>query len=98
MNMADKIKTVFEINERAEYAVSEPQKLWWLSYANDEGFRGVVITYASDFLSACMKSKMLGVSPGGQVRGFELPPEAESEIAAQDLDRCLNQEEAKKYA
>jgi hypothetical protein len=96
---ADKIRAVFEINERAEHAMPKPapQKLWWLSYANDEGFRGVVITYSSDFLTACMRSRMLGVSPGGQVRGFELPPEAESEIAAQDLDRCLNQEETKKY-
>lgn len=87
-----------KIDAQEERTLSKPaQKLWWLSYADDEGFRGVVITYAVDFLAACMKAKILGVSPGGQVRGFELPPEAEEEVAARDIDRCLSQKEAEKY-
>jgi hypothetical protein len=72
-------------------------KLLWLSYADEDGFRGVVITRAEDFLMACTRANFLGVSPGGQVRGFDLPPEAEEEIVAADLDRCLNEEEARRY-
>ena len=72
--------------------------LWWLSYADDNGFRGVVITRAESFLMACTRANLLGVSPGGQVQGFDLPPEAEEEIEMTDLDRCLNQEEARRYS
>lgn len=71
--------------------------LWWLSYADDNGFRGVVITRAYNFIGACLRAKQLGVSPGGQTQGFPLPPEAEAEIKPADLDRCLTEEEIKEY-
>jgi hypothetical protein len=73
-------------------------KLWWLSYADESGFRGVVITRAEGFLMACARSNLLGISPGGQVQGFELSSKAEEDFAAGDLDRCLSEEEARRYA
>jgi hypothetical protein len=75
--------------------VSQP--LWWLSYADDNGFRGVVITRARTFLLACANANLKGVSPGGQVRGFELPLEAEEDIKLTDLDRCLSEDDVKEY-
>lgn len=49
--------------------------LWWLSYAGEEGSRGVVVVEGEDFFSAVERSKVLGLSPGGQVRGFVVPAE-----------------------
>ena len=43
--------------------------MWWLSYANEQGFRGVVIVEADDFITACAKVGLSGLSPGGQVLG-----------------------------
>lgn len=71
--------------------------LWWLSYADDNGFRGVVITRAESFMAACTRARALDVSPGGQVQGFELPPEADDDIKLTDLDRCLTEAEIKEY-
>jgi hypothetical protein len=48
-------------------------KWWWLSYADDAGFRGGLIVFSSDFLGACVVAKALHLSPGGQVVGKELP-------------------------
>lgn len=56
---------------------------WWLSYAGEEGFRGGVLIQAPDFLSACLLSKQLGLSPGGQVCGDEMPAERAKEMMAE---------------
>jgi len=42
---------------------------WWLSYADQGGWRGAVIVHAETFLDACAQARTLGISPGGQVRG-----------------------------
>ncbi len=42
---------------------------FWLSYADDEGFRGVIVTEADDLLSAVAKVGLMGISPGGEVYG-----------------------------
>lgn len=48
--------------------------VWWLSYVSEHGeARGVVIVEAQDFLTACAVSRQLELSPGGEVRGFEVP-------------------------
>ena len=57
-------------------------KLWWLSYAGEEASRGVVVVAGKDFLHACGRSKTLGLSPGGEVKGFEVP-------RGEWFDRCL---------
>lgn len=46
---------------------------YWLSFADDLGFRGVVILEADSFDGALTKSHRAGVNPGGEVQGFLLP-------------------------
>ena len=48
-------------------------ELWWLSYAGEEGSRGVVLCEGESFLHACQRSHQLGLSPGGQVHGTLVP-------------------------
>ena len=49
--------------------------LWWLSYVDEERnvSRGVVIVRAGSFLDAVAQARRLELSPGGQVKGFEVP-------------------------
>ena len=97
-SIQEKIREAHEILQKQETSGPPPgASLWWLSYADEKGFRGVVITRAGGFLLATAQANLLGVSPGGQVQGFELPPEAEEEIKITDLDRLLSEEELKEY-
>jgi len=64
---------------------------WWLSFADEEGNRGVCIVQASDFLSAVSLAHSLEINPGGQVQGIEMPdiPEAREEIELWGTDRLI---------
>lgn len=44
-------------------------------------FLGVAIIEADDFLIAVIETKRLGFNPGGQVAGFEIPPDKLGEFA-----------------
>lgn len=71
----------------------ERDSLWWLSFAGEEGFRGVIITRAFEFLDAVRKTHVLGINPGGQVKGAMCPPENEHLVRDADVDRLLTREE-----
>lgn len=59
---------------------------WWLSFANPSAargrqFRGVCVVRGSDLVTAAERAHVLGINPGGQIRGHALtnnrePPEA----------------------
>lgn len=57
-------------------------KTWWLSFADDDGSRGVCVVDAPDILGATFKAHALGINPGGSVHGVEIPPD-EPECAAE---------------
>jgi len=48
--------------------------LWWLSFADEDGFRGVVILEAYGFADAMRRSHEAGLNPGGEVKGFRVDP------------------------
>lgn len=51
-----------------------PKKhLWWLSFADEDRCRGIVITEEVDVVAAVAKCWALEINPGGQVMGFEIP-------------------------
>lgn len=56
------------------------EPLWWLSYADEQldQSKGVAIVRARSFKKAGEKARELGISPGGQLKGFEAPPEYDS--------------------
>jgi hypothetical protein len=55
--------------------LAQPEHWWWLSFADESGFLGAVLTRAHGFVTAVTKTHMLGVNPGGEVRGMEIPDE-----------------------
>lgn len=49
--------------------------LWWLSFADEDGFKGVVILEAYGHADALLRSDELGLNPGGEVQMFTVDPE-----------------------
>ena len=47
--------------------------IWWLSFADDDGFLGGCFIEAADMLDAVTKTHRLGINPGGEAMGAELP-------------------------
>lgn len=52
--------------------VETPSGWFYLSFA-DATFLGACIVQANDFLMAVRVAHMLGINPGGEVRGHEIP-------------------------
>lgn len=48
--------------------------LLWLSFADDDGPRGVVLIEAEDVKDAAVKCWKLGINPGGQIMAVVIPP------------------------
>ena len=72
---------------------------WWLSYADeDNGFLGVVIVAANDFIDACKISALRSLSPGGQVEGALINWCGENKINLSKTFRLLNKDEASNLA
>ncbi len=63
---------------------------WWLSFADANGFLGVCVVEAPDFEAAFKRARAVGCCPGGECRGWALPPEAGREYP---LDQLMNREE-----
>jgi hypothetical protein len=69
-----------QIQTRMEEMLAEEQAagvkgLWWLSFADETGFKGVVIVEAYGFTSALLATKAQGLNPGGEVRGERVDPD-----------------------
>jgi len=53
---------------------SQPLGWWYLSYADENGFRGGIIIAAHGFTGAVYMANILKFSPGGEVKGLPVPP------------------------
>ncbi len=61
---------------------------WWLSFAGDGGFRGVIVTKAYGFTHAIKRTHELKINPSGYVEGFCLPESAD--FPEDKLDQLLS--------
>jgi hypothetical protein len=74
---------------------------WWLSFADvsrPEGqqFLGVAIVEAQTMGEATMKTHRLGINPGGQIMGSQLPESFH--VPPEKTDRLLGRDEAQVLA
>lgn len=68
---------------------------WWLSFATDAGFLGIVLVRAPDFMFAVRETQRLGCNPGGEVRGWPVSAGLElGDPRAFWVGRLLSREEA----
>ena len=73
--------------EEAQY----PLRFWYLSFVDDDGFRGGVIIEAPGFVTAVHRTHELHISPGGEVAGAPIP---EGQVPTADFhERLLSLEE-----
>lgn len=47
---------------------------WYLSFAGETGSLGACVVDAPGFMEAVLATHALGINPGGEVAGFEIPP------------------------
>lgn len=64
-------------------------KIFYLSFADEQGFRGGLIIAGSDFLHAVANARVLGLNPGGEVAGKDITdfPEPPAEFVGRLLSR-----------
>lgn len=92
-----------QAEERRRQLISEEEangevSWWWLSFATEDGFRGVAIVKAKGFASAHLATSVLGINPGGQIQGLEFNlPEHVNTFIEKYSNRLLNKEECKEF-
>jgi hypothetical protein len=74
----------------------EEESWWWLSFAAEDGFRGVVIIgpVPGGLLAAVAWSHLLGINPGGEAAGFQFPPGAIEHVPETFRKRVLTKDQA----
>lgn len=50
-----------------------PKQQWWMSFADTDGFRGVVIAHGNDFVEALMDTNLHDCNPHGEVQAMPVP-------------------------
>ena len=73
--------------------IMDGRKLWWVSFAGEEGFRGAVMVRADGFLEAVTETHWLGVNPGGEALGFDWPDERAALVPESYMNRLLSKAE-----
>lgn len=73
---------------------SQPEHLMWLSFATDDKFLGGAYVMARGFIHAIDKAYRLGINPGGQVQGHDVPKENAVLVKPEWRDRLLSKAEA----
>jgi hypothetical protein len=77
--------------------VERPSTAFWLSFADDDGFRGAVIVHANDFLEAIMRCNLEGINPHGECQGREIPLGSVLKIPERWKNRILSREDCVRF-
>ncbi len=80
---------------------TEPVAWWWLSFADGslptgQQFLGACLVQARGFLGATLVARMMGLNPGGEVKGVG-PIPADIVIPPEWTQRLLNREECAEF-
>lgn len=73
--------------------LTQPERLFYFSFAGEEGFRGAIITRAHGPTDGMVKIHAKKLSPGGQV--LVVPVPAIATVPDEALDRLLCEEDVK---
>ena len=82
--------------ELLDQEAAQPERLMWLSFATDTKFLGGVYVMARGFIHAIDKAHQLGINPGGQVQGHDVPDENAARVKPEWRDRLLSKAEVTK--
>lgn len=92
-------QAVESMNRLLNQEKTKPKKLLWLSFAGADGFRGAVITKERGIMTAIVRTRQLGINPGGEVRCEEIDgPRDVMRVYEGMQDRLLSKADLKKLA
>ena len=74
-----------------------PATAYWLSFADDDGFRGAVIIHATEFIEAVMQATLHNINPHGECQGLEIPAAAAATIPEHWKYRLLSRAECEAF-
>lgn len=79
-------------------------KLWWLSFCDPykpagSQFLGACLVRAPDMIAAITRAHALGINPGGEVQGLEVPPQtpAKEALIAPRVERLMSRGECEAF-
>lgn len=100
---AEAIKSLTNLEFRERIAIlmkeelSEPETFWWLSFCDPDKpkgtqFLGCIVIRAHGFTDALMKCNVLGINPGGEVKGTAIPDteEVKARLVPEVLNKLLS--------
>lgn len=93
MIKGERARTIANISARTE----RPGCAWWLSFADDEGFRGALIIHANDFREAVMEANLRGLNPHGECKGLEVPAAMAALIPEEWKYRLLSRNDCEQF-
>lgn len=73
----------------------QPLQWFWLSFADKEGFKGVIVIQAQGIMTALFKCSAMNINPGGQVQSISIP--TGQYIPNEAKNRLLSLAEIKQY-
>lgn len=74
-----------------------PATAFWLSFADETGFKGAVIVHAENFMTALMEANVRGINPHGECRGLEIPEEKTQHIPESWKNRILSRKDCEDF-
>lgn len=66
-----------------------PERLFYLSFADENGWRGAIVTLAHGITDAMQKTHRLNINPGGEVACWPIPDGLWSRVNPKMLDLLL---------
>jgi hypothetical protein len=76
----------------------QPLVLWYLSFADEEGWLGACIVEARGLASALQRCNLLHINPHGEVRAVPVPAGVDTPLeyrdrllSKEDLERCYKE-------
>lgn len=76
---------------------SQPEAWMWMSFAGDEGLRGVIVMKARGMLHATRRATRMSINPGGEVMAIKVSfpmSEAREALLFLNRDKLMTREEA----
>lgn len=67
-----------------------PRGVWYLSFADERGFLGGLFVRADSLSEALTRSHLLGLNPGGEVQGDELPAAAVAQLPPEFVEKLMD--------
>jgi hypothetical protein len=68
-------------------------KALYLSFADDDGFKGVILVRTDDLMAALTTTHILGINPGGEVLSMGIPEQCVEDIPEDKFLKLLSLQE-----